>query len=155
VVPNPGDRAEIYFEIPGLSDVASVASGSVTSVTGGVITIEIQKAATKVKQGQLARIDSKNPRARNAAPSPMPSAAAPEPAPKPPSPSPMPSPPAPLPEPVEPATAGDRLDAVGGLIADYVAVEGHYPTNIEYAGRPMLSWRVSMLSILGPKGAEL
>jgi hypothetical protein len=64
LVPNPGDKAEIYFEIPRMEDIAHVASGRVTGVAADVIRIKIDQASAKVTSGQLARVSSDHPRRR-------------------------------------------------------------------------------------------
>jgi hypothetical protein len=64
LLPNPGDQAEIYFQIPGLSAVAHVASGRVSEIAGDSIQIRIDEAAGQIGSGQLVRIASDRPRTR-------------------------------------------------------------------------------------------
>src|ERR1051326_5894416 len=59
--PLPGDKVSIYAQIPGVDDLALVASGKVTEVSGELITLKIDKATGKVAKGQLAKITSEHP----------------------------------------------------------------------------------------------
>jgi hypothetical protein len=64
LLPNPGDQAEIYFKIPGLSEVAHVASGRVSDIAGDSIHVAIDEAAAQIVNGQFVRIASDRPRTR-------------------------------------------------------------------------------------------
>lgn len=66
-LPNPGDRVEIVAEIPGLDDVALVASGKVIEVKADVIVVKLDRTPGEVRKNQLARITSDKPRKRGEA----------------------------------------------------------------------------------------
>lgn len=69
LVPNPGDAVEIYFEIPGLDEPVSVASGKVRSAgDGGTIDVTIDKSSGQVAPDHLVRITSAAPKRRGASP---------------------------------------------------------------------------------------
>jgi Skp family chaperone for outer membrane proteins len=60
-LPAVGDRAEIFFKIPGVDEEVSVASGSVLKVDGESIQIKIEKATGDVAKDHLVRIISDKP----------------------------------------------------------------------------------------------
>jgi membrane-associated protease RseP (regulator of RpoE activity) len=62
LVPAPGDKAEIFFKMPGADDEISVANGHVYEITGANIMIEVDKASGAVANDQLVRINSPNPK---------------------------------------------------------------------------------------------
>ena len=68
LVPNPGDAVEIYFEIPGLDETVSVASGKVRDAEGGTINVTIDKSSGKVAPDHLVRITSAAPKRSGAPP---------------------------------------------------------------------------------------
>lgn len=68
LVPVPGDKAQIYFKIPGADVDVSVATGHVYEITGGDIMIEIEKTSGIVAKGQLVRITAPNPKKNERAP---------------------------------------------------------------------------------------
>ena len=79
VLPTPGDKAEIFFKMPGVDVDVSVANGHVQEITGQNIMVEIDNATATVSKGQLVRIKSPSPKKRTiatATPSTTPSAAA-------------------------------------------------------------------------------
>lgn len=63
-LPNPGDKLEIYFQVPGIDEPVQVATGTVSDVQGGAILAKIDRALGKVSAGQLVRITSPKPRSR-------------------------------------------------------------------------------------------
>lgn len=66
LVPLPGDKAEIFFKIPGADTEISVASGYVYEITGGNIMVKIDSATGTVAKDQLVRINSPNPKTKEA-----------------------------------------------------------------------------------------
>jgi WD40 repeat protein len=66
LLPNAGDKAEVGVEIPGLDELAMVASGKVTEVTNEVIVVKIDRSPGKIAVGQQVRITSENPKQRTA-----------------------------------------------------------------------------------------
>ena len=66
LLPNVGDKVEIYIEIPGLDDVALVASGTVSQADGDLVLVKIDETPGKIEKAQLARISSAKPRKRTA-----------------------------------------------------------------------------------------
>ncbi|MCY2995663.1 MAG: SUMF1/EgtB/PvdO family nonheme iron enzyme [Planctomycetota bacterium] len=54
--PNPGDRVEVFFEIPGLNELAKVATGTVTAVRGKSVEAKIEKSTSKVAARQLVKV---------------------------------------------------------------------------------------------------
>lgn len=62
LVPAPGDKAEIFFKLPGADTEISVATGHVYEITGPNIMVEIEKATGQVAKDQLVRIHSPNPK---------------------------------------------------------------------------------------------
>jgi len=65
-LPDIGDKVEIYFEIPGLDEKATVAVGKVSEVSDELIIVKIDKANTKVTKDQLATISTRSLRKRAA-----------------------------------------------------------------------------------------
>jgi hypothetical protein len=63
-VPITGDRAEIYYNIPGLDEPVHVAAGRVASVSAGAIRITIDRHSGTIERNHLARITSNRPRRR-------------------------------------------------------------------------------------------
>lgn len=72
LVPVPGDKAKIYFKIPGGKVEVSVATGHVYEITGPNIMIQIDQATGTVAAKQLVRINSPHPKKKSdlTAPSP-------------------------------------------------------------------------------------
>lgn len=70
LLPNVGDKVDIFFKIPGTNDEVSVATGSVTGVSQDAIQVKIEKATGEVSKDHLARIHSDKPTKRAAAPAP-------------------------------------------------------------------------------------
>jgi hypothetical protein len=66
LVPRPGDKAKIYFKLPGTDTEISVASGHVYEITGPNIMVQIDKASGSVAKDQLVRISSRTPMKQNA-----------------------------------------------------------------------------------------
>ncbi len=64
LLPNVGDKVEIYIELEGLDDVALVASGKVSKADGDVVLVKIDETPGKLEKAQLARISSAQPRKR-------------------------------------------------------------------------------------------
>ena len=62
LLPNPGDKVEVYFEIPGLDDVAVAGSGKVAEADGEVIVAKLDRGAGKVAKDHLVKILCDNPR---------------------------------------------------------------------------------------------
>jgi hypothetical protein len=62
LMPVPGDKAQIYFILPGANVEISVASGHVYEITGSNIMIQIDKATGTVAKNQLVRITSTDPK---------------------------------------------------------------------------------------------
>jgi len=65
LLPNIGDKVEIYFEIPGLDDAVQVGTGLVTAVDANSITATIGETKTQLTRNQLARVTSASPRKRS------------------------------------------------------------------------------------------
>lgn len=65
LLPKPGDKAKIFFKLPGSSAEISVAEGHVYEITGEDIMVEIDNATGTVGKDQLVRIDSPNPLKRS------------------------------------------------------------------------------------------
>ena len=61
-LPNPGDKVEVFMEIPGLGDKAMVARATVTSVAGEQVVATIDRATGRVAAGQEVKILSDSPR---------------------------------------------------------------------------------------------
>lgn len=61
-VPDPGDKAEIFFKLDGVEGDVSVATGSVVKVNGNSVEVRIEKATGEVVKDHLVRIDSANPK---------------------------------------------------------------------------------------------
>ena len=68
LVPNVGDKVEIFFKIPGGEDEISVGSGRVSGLAADSIQVKIENATGTVTKDQLARIISENPTKRQPAP---------------------------------------------------------------------------------------
>ncbi len=66
LIPLPGDKVEIFFKIPGADAEISVASGHVYEITGGNIMVKIDNATGTVAKDQLVRINSPNPKKKEA-----------------------------------------------------------------------------------------
>jgi tetratricopeptide (TPR) repeat protein len=66
MVPSVGDKAEIFFKIPGADEPISVATGKVEKVEGDSVQITIENATGEVEKGHLARISSEKPQKRSA-----------------------------------------------------------------------------------------
>ena len=64
LMPIPGDKAEIFFKLPGADTEISVASGHVYEITGANIMVKIDKATGSVAKDQLVRINSPNAKKR-------------------------------------------------------------------------------------------
>lgn len=62
LVPTPGDKAKIYFKLPGVDSEISVATGHVYEITGPNIMVQIDQATGTVAKNQLVRITSTNPK---------------------------------------------------------------------------------------------
>jgi hypothetical protein len=60
LMPSPGDKAEIFFKVPGADVDVSVASGHVYEITGANIMVKIDNASGTVAKSQLVRITSPN-----------------------------------------------------------------------------------------------
>ena len=60
-LPGPGDKAEIFFKLPGTDENVAVATGKVTQVNGNLIRVNIEDATGDVETGQLVRIESARP----------------------------------------------------------------------------------------------
>ncbi|MFN2542122.1 MAG: tetratricopeptide repeat protein [Chthoniobacterales bacterium] len=73
-IPRPGDKADIFFKLPGSKTEISVANGHVYEITGPNIMVEIEKATGTVAKEQLARITSPNPGKKEARVAPGPTA---------------------------------------------------------------------------------
>jgi tetratricopeptide (TPR) repeat protein len=71
-LPSPGDKAEIYFKLPGSDIEVSVATGQVYEITGPNIMVQIDKATGSVEKDQLVRINSSHPMAKSEAAAPAP-----------------------------------------------------------------------------------
>src|SRR5688572_15882036 len=56
LVPNPGDKVEISFEIPDLKDRALVAEGKVAEVKGRLLTVKIDRSPGQVEKNHLASV---------------------------------------------------------------------------------------------------
>lgn len=65
LIPAPGDKAEIFFKMPGHNVEVSVANGHVYEITGPNIMIEIDDSTATVSKGQLVRIQSSAPKKRS------------------------------------------------------------------------------------------
>ena len=59
--PNVGDKAEIFFLIPGGEDEVPVGKGQVSAIDGDTIKVKIATATGRVTKNQLARIFSDKP----------------------------------------------------------------------------------------------
>jgi tetratricopeptide (TPR) repeat protein len=135
-LPAPGDKAEIYFKLPGSDIEISVATGHVYEITGPNIMVQIDNATGSVAKNQLVRINSPHPKKRSEVaaqpPPPKPGASANHPSPSqtpaPPS-SPKMNTPAPRQEEIDPA-AGQYLNKgiaaysagdIDGAIAAYTS----------------------------------
>ncbi len=70
LLPIPGDKARIYFKLPGANTEISVAAGHVYEITAGDIMVEIDNATGAVAKDQLVRINSANPKTAPSTPSP-------------------------------------------------------------------------------------
>ena len=78
LVPNVGDKVDIYFKIPGGEDEVGVGKGSVTDVRTEIVTVKIESTTGTIARGQLARFASANPQKKTAAaPLPTPPTVAP------------------------------------------------------------------------------
>src|ERR1700693_6355867 len=73
LIPAPGDKAEIYFKLPGSDIEVSVATGHVYEITGPNIMVQIDQATGSVAKDQLVRIDSPHPMERQSGAAPAPS----------------------------------------------------------------------------------
>lgn len=62
LVPVPGDKAQIYFKLPGIDVEVSVAMGHVYEITGPNIMVQIDSVTGSVAEDQLVRITSPNPK---------------------------------------------------------------------------------------------
>jgi hypothetical protein len=71
LMPIPGDKAKIYFKIPGGKVEVSVATGHVYEITGPNIMVQIDQATGTLAKNQLVRINSPHPKNKSdlAAPS--------------------------------------------------------------------------------------
>lgn len=81
LVPNVGDKAEIFFKLAGVEGEIFVATGSVVKVEGDSIQVKIEKATGEVAKDQIVRITSDKPQPRvatAASASPKPGAEPPE-----------------------------------------------------------------------------
>lgn len=67
LVPTPGDKVSIYFNLAGADEDISVAEGRVYEITGSNIMVEIANATGTIEKGQLARITSEHPQTRSSA----------------------------------------------------------------------------------------
>jgi hypothetical protein len=78
LLPNVGDKVDIFFKIPGTNDEVSVGTGSVAAVSQEAIQVKINTATGEVSKDHLARMHSDKPIKRAAAPpaTPAPSTAA-------------------------------------------------------------------------------
>ncbi len=68
LLPNVGDKVEIFFKIPGSDDEVSVGFGRVREITADSIAVNIETTTGTVAKSQLARITSANPVKRPLAP---------------------------------------------------------------------------------------
>lgn len=73
--PVPGDKAEIFFKMPGKQVEISVASGHVYEITGSNIMVKIGQATGTVSKDQLVRIASEKPQKRTVSATPPPNSA--------------------------------------------------------------------------------
>ncbi len=64
LLPNIGDKVEIFFKIPGGEDEITVGSGRVSGIAADSIQVKIENATGTVTKDQLARIISENPTKR-------------------------------------------------------------------------------------------
>ncbi len=60
-MPAPGDKADIYFKIPGDDDEITVANGKVVEITGAAINVQIESTTGTVAKNHLIRFHSKVP----------------------------------------------------------------------------------------------
>lgn len=75
LIPAPGDKAKIYFKLPGIDVEVSVATGHVYEITGPSIIVQIDQATGSVAKDQLVTIDSPHPIKRESGAAPAPSTA--------------------------------------------------------------------------------
>lgn len=153
--PSLGDKVEIVLEIPGLDDVARVASGTVAEVSGDRVVVKIDRTTGKLATGQRARITSERPRTNSP---PSPGVALPGTAAQPPQGTPTPDgwPNAePQGEIERIRTAAWRIRSSNNLkqiaiaMHTYHEVYSHLPSDIAgREGKPLLSWRVAILPYL-------
>ena len=124
LLPNVGDKVEIYIAIPGLDDVALVASGTVSQADGDLVLVQIEETPGKIEKSQLARISSAKPRMRTASPSSTP----------PKKPTPMPDEPADLPAGL--SRLGEHDEVVGSIA---VLSDGRQAISVAH-GKQTHSW---------------
>ena len=67
LVPNVGDKVDIYFKIPGGEDEVGVGKGSVTDVSGEIVSVKITSSTGRIATGQLARFVSEKPQKKTVA----------------------------------------------------------------------------------------
>lgn len=66
LVPNVGDKIEIFFNMPGTDIEVSVGAGRVSEVAADSINAQIEQATGEIARDQLVRIFSDNPTQRGA-----------------------------------------------------------------------------------------
>ncbi|MCY2995664.1 MAG: formylglycine-generating enzyme family protein [Planctomycetota bacterium] len=71
VRPNLGERVEVFFEVPGLNELAKVATGTVIAVGGGIVEAKIEKSTGTVTPGQIAKISAAQARPKPTAKTPL------------------------------------------------------------------------------------
>lgn len=64
LAPNVGDKAKVFFKLPGFEDEIAVATGQVSEVEGDSIQIKIENATGQIARDHLVRITSDKPRPR-------------------------------------------------------------------------------------------
>lgn len=64
LLPEAGDKVEVFFKLAGAEDEVSVANGRVTKAEDDAVEIRIEEATGAVEKNHLARITSEKPRAR-------------------------------------------------------------------------------------------
>lgn len=68
LLPNVGDKVDIFFKIPGTNDEVSVGTGSVSAIGQDAIQVKIEQATGEVSRDHLVRMHSDKPIKRAAAP---------------------------------------------------------------------------------------
>src|SRR3712207_6665729 len=55
-LPNLGDKAEVYYKLPGVEEEISVATGKVEKVEGESIQLKVESAIGQLAKDQLVRV---------------------------------------------------------------------------------------------------